>query len=153
MLFEQSAEIEGIVISHSRRNLRYIIVFVFEHIHSIGQAEIYYVLHRRCFCKLLEVLYKPTRRHKVPFGIVFDDNRLVVVFVKIVYGFFDFIKDLGACGFAFCQMSVYHKQKRSDIERKKVLKVCSPQLKLAYHLPEYISIILRTACREKILPF
>ena len=96
LLFEDPAEIEGVVVTDDRGYFRYIIIGAFQQTDSVINTDRQNVLHWRFCGNLFELLKEVTDAHIPGQSIFLDVNLLVVVLLEIPSGDSHFFLKVGA---------------------------------------------------------
>ena len=84
MLFEQSAEIIGVVISDGIGDLDNIVTGVLKEVKCIGHSKLNDILHWSDLGNVLKGSVEPAFAHVTLIGVVLDANIQVIVFIEIV---------------------------------------------------------------------
>ena len=107
---EQPAEIQRIVITDSGCYFSYIFITVFKVSLCSSDSQRNDVLHRRYLHNIFKAVHEPIHTHQVLTCILFNGNRLTIVFIKIMYGSFDIVYGVVFCLLTFFYISVYSKE-------------------------------------------
>ena len=93
--FENSAEIERIVVSHSSSNFVDGFIGIIQIPFCCGNSQICNILHRRNLHDTFEAMNKPVRAHQVFFCILFNRYWFGIIIIEIMNSTFNVIDRLG----------------------------------------------------------
>ena len=121
MLCEDSAEIQGIVVTDDGSDFRYIIIRAFQQTDCVVNPDVQDVLHGRLAGNLLEIAQEPADAHIPGKCIFLNIDILVVMLLEVASGNTHFFLDVRAYSRPLVQAAALY-------QNKNLLKVHGKQL-------------------------